>query len=216
MRQHLLAAGVAVTVALAPATVEAQTSINYFAQFAQSTTVIYLPFEVFVGSIFSAQTSGLSAIDPMIRLFAGTAFDGPSLGASLAVGDDGGPAQPGWNHCTGNGGSCQSLITINLAPGVYTLALSVFDFTEAEARAGVATFYDPTIDPPPGTSYGDGVYCNAAGDYSNCNYSVTLSSDQGVAAITATPEPATMGLMATGFVGLAGFARRKKNGSLSV
>jgi hypothetical protein len=86
----------------------------------------------------------------------------------------------------------------------------VFNLTEAEARAGVANVGPQDI--VPGTSYGGAPYCNAQGDWSDCNYDVHVFSRDGVA--TVTPEPASITLLATGLLGVIGAARRKRNSRL--
>jgi hypothetical protein len=186
-----------------PQAVNAQTNINYNAQFGPSSTVLYLPFYVSTPGAFSIFTSGLNHIDPMIWLFAGTGLSTP-----IGVNDDGAftSAQPGWNICTGTpNGSCNSLINIGLAPGDYTVAMSVYNFTLAEAQSGSSNFNN---DPPP---YPD--YCNDGGNWASCSYTLTINSADGVA--TVTPEPASLVLLGTGVVGLGGMIRRRRQARLA-
>lgn len=201
MRRSLHKLALVATLAFAARPAAAQTNLNYFAQFSPGTTVLYLPFSVSLAGVFNAQTSGLNSVDPMIGLFSGASWTGAGLGSSLAFNDDGSPAQAGWNVCTGIGGTCHSLISTFLSAGDYTLALGVFNLTEAEARAGVANF-------GPDANYG-APYCNANADWSTCNYSLSLTSATGVA-VTATPEPSSMLLMGTALTGLAGVVRRRR------
>ena len=202
MRRLLVSFAVAGLLLVQPKAATAQTSINYFAQFGPATTVLYLPFYVSAGGTFDMGTTGLNHLDPWIRLFSGASTTGAGLGGSLASNDDGAFATPqaGWNICTGTpNGSCNSLINMVLFPGSYTLALSVWDFTEAEARAGVSTW-------DTGGGYPD--YCNDGGNWSSCNYDVFIRSDAGEASLT--PEPASMLLLGTGLVGLGGVVRRRR------
>lgn len=201
---RLALAGLFVT---APSVAMSQTNITQHAQFSPSSTVQYLPFNVSTGGLFDMYTSGLGALDPMIMLFSGASSNGAGLGSLLSTNDDGGLAQPGWNHCTGAGGTCHARLFQGLATGDYTLVYGVFNLTEAEARAGVANVGPQDI--VPGTSYGGALYCNALGDWSDCNYDVNIVSRDGVA--TVTPEPASITLFATGLLGVIGAARRKRN-----
>ncbi|MGH7582423.1 MAG: DVUA0089 family protein [Gemmatimonadales bacterium] len=185
-----------------PAT--AQTNILYSAQFGPTTTVDFLPFDVLFPGTFDMETSGLNNIDPFIRLYTGWATDGSALGTLLAFDDDGAPAQAGWNLCTGAAGTCDSYISSPLGAGVYTLALSTFDFSDTQARAGVKL---PFADP---NSYGL-PYCNVQGDWSTCSYNVSITSLDGVAVVT--PEPATITLLGLGLGGLAVTGRRRKKRS---
>jgi len=200
---RLALAGLLVT---APGVAMSQTNINQHAQFSPSSTVQYLPFSISTGGVFDMNTSGLGALDPMILLFSGASSNGAGLGTLLLSNDDGAIAQPGWNHCSGAGGTCHSRIFAGLATGDYTLVYGVFNLTESEARSGMSNVGPQDV--VPGTSYGDGVYCNATGDWSDCNYDVHILSQTGVA--TVTPEPASITLMATGLLGVIGVARRKR------
>jgi hypothetical protein len=180
----------------------AQTNISQNAQFSSSSTVLYLPFTVTTGGLFDMYTSGLNHLDPMLLLFQGTSTNGSGLGALLNSNDDGGVAQPGWNVCTGAGGTCHSRIFVPLATGDYTLAYGIYNLTEGEARAGSSNFGPQDV---PGGQYPT-PYCNAQGDYSSCNYDVSIVSRDGIV----TPEPASLTLLATGLIGIAGAASRRR------
>lgn len=206
MRQVVARLTLAAVFVAAPSAARSQTSIDQLAQFSPGSTVQYLPFNVSVPGIFDMYTSGLNHIDPMLMLFMGAATDGTVIG----VNDDGGPTQAGWNACGGVGGNCQSWLSMVLAPGDYTLAFGVFNLTEGEARSGSANVGPQ--DAPPGTTY-NSPYCNAAGNWSSCNYTVSLRSQAGVA--TVTPEPASLTLLATGLLGVFGVVRRKRNSRLA-
>ena len=193
----LAVAGLLVT---APSVAMSQTNISQNAQFSPSSTVQYLPFAVSTGGTFNLFTSGVAPLDPMIMLFSGASANGAGLGFFLTSNDDGGAAQAGWNQCSGAGGTCHSLISGPLGIGDYTLVYSVFQLTETEARSGVSNF---GLDQPAAT------YCMSDGNWSDCNYDVHISSQNGVA--TVTPEPASITLFATGLLGVIGAARRKRN-----
>jgi hypothetical protein len=168
--------------------------------------VQYLPFTVSTGGLFDMNTTGLNHLDPMLLLFQGTSTNGAGLGALLFSNDDGAVAQPGWNVCTGAGGTCHARIFQSLATGDYTLAYGIYNLTEAEARSGSSNFGPQDV---PGGAYPD-PYCNATGDYSSCNYDVHILSQNG----TVAPEPASITLMATGLLGVIGVARRKRKSRL--
>lgn len=201
MRRLLASFAVAALLLAPPKAASAQTTINYNAQFGPSSTVLYLPFYVSTPGAFSIFTSGLNHIDPMIWLFSGTGLTTP-----IGVNDDGAftSPQPGWNICSGSFGTCNSLINTPLASGNYTVAMSVYDFTLAEAQSGSSNFNN---DPPP---YPD--YCNDGGNWASCSYMLTISSADGLA--TVTPEPASLVLLGTGLVGLSGMIRRRRQARL--
>ena len=97
-------------------------------------------------------TSGLGELEcRLIMLFSNASSNGAGLGSLLLTNDDGGLAQPGWNHCTGLGGTCHSRLFNALANGDYTLVYGVFNLTEGEARSGVANVGPEDV--APGTSY---------------------------------------------------------------
>lgn len=194
---------------VAPSIAMSQTNISQHSQFSPSSTVQYLPFSVTTTGTFDLFSSGLGELDPMILLFSGASSNGAGLGSFLTFNDDGGVAQPGWNHCTGAGGTCHSRLFMGLATGDYTLVYGVYYVSEAEARAGMANVGPEDL--VPGTTYG-APYCNAQNDWSTCNMDVHILSRDGVA--TVTPEPASLTLLATGLLGIVGAARRKRNSRL--
>jgi hypothetical protein len=197
MRRFLTPLVIAGTLA-ATAPASAQTNFTVNAQFSPASTVLYLPFHVFTGGTFNFLTiSGFNQIDPMLRLYTGLSTTGAGLGGLVAVDDDGAPATPGWNDCTGAGGQCNALISALLGVGNYTLAMSVWDFTDLEARTGASSWND-----------GHQNYCSNDGNWADCNYDVKVWSENGTAAV---PEPASMVLMATGLAGIGAWRRRRQN-----
>jgi len=201
MNRLLAPIAVAALVLLPSQNAAAQTNFSQLSQYSPTTTINYLPFTVTTAGSFTMNTSGLNNIDPMILLFSGTSLNGAGLGALLAFNDDGAAAQAGWNVCSGAAGTCHSSILSALGVGDYTLALGTYNLPEADARAGQSTFSDANYGQP---------YCNANEDYSTCNYTINITSEDGTATST-VPEPSTVVLVAAGMLGMGGLVRRRRN-----
>ncbi len=201
MRRFFAPLAVAALIGLPVQNAAAQTNFSLFSQFGVANTINYLPFTVTTAGTFTINTSGLNSIDPMILLFSGTSLTGAGLGALLAGNDDGAVAQAGYNVCSGAGGTCHSQILSFLGAGNFTLALGTYDLPEADARAGSSTFKDGNY---------NSAYCSDAGSYATCNYTVTVSSQDGIASET-VPEPSTVALLTAGLLGIGGLVRRRRN-----
>ncbi len=162
----------------APSQATAQTNISQFQFFSPTNTVLYLPFQVLTGGSFTLETfADATVIDPYIFLFSGACWTGGCLGTFLASNDDSGPNSI-WD----------SRIITPLGSGSYTLAMSVWTFSESEARAGSNPFTSGTTG------------CDNDGNWADCMYEMTIVSDQGVArlASTSVPEPASALLVGIG------------------
>lgn len=169
------------------ATAQAQTSLSSTVNLQQNTSglmVNYLQFEVTTAGTFTALTRAPSH-DAVLFLFAGSQDMLAGGSGWLAVDDDGCSSAV----CGPSGSANNSIFTIALGPGIYTLAGSDWPLGEAEARTGINNL-------------------RANGDFT-----IELSSDQGVAYasnVTATPEPATVALLGTGLLGVGIVARRRR------
>ena len=183
-----------------PAHATAQTNIAVNQMFQPLQTVLYLPFVVSLSGTFNLETFGTNPIDPYIRLFSNACFTGGCLGAQLAFDDDGGTA-------SGGGSFSNSRINQFLATGDYTVAMSVFLFTEAEARSGTAGFNDFS---------NLSTFCDDDGDFSDCSYLMTITSNDGIATVVSVPATASIYLIGTGLIAMLGITRRRREDDLDV
>jgi hypothetical protein len=170
--------------ALAGSTADAQTSYGSTAALSPTQSVRYVPFVVTTAGTFRFYTQATN-VDPQIFLFEGT----PGAFGALLDNNDDGCFEPLCPLLDG-GARRNALITESLNPGDFTLAVSLYSFDEAEARAGVNDAVMVDVDFP-----------------------FTIDSQDGSATfgqISTVPEPSSYVLMASGLVGLLGVRRWRR------
>lgn len=181
MRLRSLAAALAAVVLAAPAA-QAQTNLSQTTYLTNNggPRVATMTFDVLTSGSFTMFTMAPS-VDANLWLFEGAVG---SLGTALAYDDD----ACSFALCGPSGSYSNSVFTLSLGAGTYTLVGGSHSVTEAEARAGDA---DLTYD----------------GDFT-----LRVTADQGLAtsATSTVPEPGTWALMGTGLLGIAAAARRRR------
>ena len=194
-----LAATAAITLAaLAPPA--AATDFSFVGTLGNDDEVLFFNFDVGADSLVTLRTysyaGGTNAagqviarggFDPILSLYNGS-------GVRIAQNDDGGASVP----ADINGVHFDTFLQSNLAAGSYTVAVSQF------ANFGPTNLSDPF----PGTNHVnfDGRDAHWAFDVLNVGSAVQSG---------AVPEPATWGLMITGFGLAGGMLRRRRPGALA-